>query len=46
VLLTVTGYFAASIPAVKSAAYVIGGAFILAAIIAGIVSWRRNRATA
>ena len=46
VLLTVTGYFAASIPAVKSAAYLIGGAFILSAIIAGIVSWRRNRATA
>lgn len=46
VLLTVTGYFAASIPAVKSAAYVIGGAFILASIIAGIVSWRRNRVAA
>ena len=44
VLLTVTGYFAASIPAVKSAAYLIGGAFILGAIIAGILSWRRNRA--
>ncbi|MCU1558153.1 MAG: putative rane-associated protein [Microbacteriaceae bacterium] len=43
VLLTVTGYFAASIPAVKSAAYLIGGAFILSAIIAGVVSWRRNR---
>ena len=46
VLLTVTGYFAASIPAVKSAAYVIGGAFILGAIIAGILSWRRNRVAA
>lgn len=46
VLLTVTGYFAASIPAVKSAAYAIGGAFILASIIAGIVSWRRNRTAA
>ena len=46
VLLTVTGYFAASIPAVKSAAYVIGGAFILGAIIAGIVSWRRNHVAA
>lgn len=46
VLLTVTGYFAASIPAVKSAAYLIGGAFIVSAIIAGIVAWRRNRATA
>ena len=46
VLLTVTGYFAASIPAVKSAAYLIVGAFILGAIIAGILSWRRNRAAA
>jgi membrane-associated protein len=46
VLITVTGYFAASIPAVKSAAYVVGGAFILASIIAGIISWRRNRAEA
>ena len=46
VLITVTGFFAASIPAVKSAAYVVGGAFILASIIAGIISWRRNRAEA
>ncbi|MET4780396.1 DedA family protein [Glaciihabitans sp. UYNi722] len=46
VLLTVTGYFAASIPVVKSAAYAIGGAFIVGAIVAGIVSWRRNRASA
>ena len=46
VLLTVTGYFAASIPAVKSAAYAIGGVFILSAIVAGFVSWRRNRASA
>jgi membrane-associated protein len=46
VLITVTGYFAASIPAVKSAAYVVGGAFILASIIAGIVAWRRNRVPA
>ncbi|MCU1581196.1 MAG: yqjA [Microbacteriaceae bacterium] len=43
VLLTVTGYFAASIPAVKSAAYLIGGAFILASIVAGVISWRRKR---
>jgi membrane-associated protein len=42
----VTGYFAASIPAVKSAAYVIGGAFIFGAIIAGVMSWRRNRVAA
>lgn len=46
VMLTVTGYFAASIPAVKSAAYAIGGAFILASIIAGIVTWRRNHTVA
>ena len=44
VLITVTGYFAATIPSVKSSAYLVGGAFILASIIAGIVSWRRNRA--
>jgi membrane-associated protein len=43
VLITVTGYFAAGIPGVKVAAYIVGGAFILASIIAGIVSWRRNR---
>jgi len=46
VLLTVTGYSAASIPAVKSAAYLVGGAFILRSIIAGILPWRRNRAAA
>ena len=45
VLITVTGYFAATIPGVKSSAYVIGGAFILASVVAGVVSWRRNRAT-
>ena len=45
VLLTVTGYFAASIPAVKSAAYIVGGAFILGAIIAGLVALRRNQRT-
>lgn len=46
VLLVVTGYFAASIPAVKSAAYAVGGFFILASIVAGVVAWRRNRASA
>ncbi|NBX22570.1 MAG: DedA family protein [Microbacteriaceae bacterium] len=44
--LTLTGYFAASIPAVKSAAYVIAGAFITASIIFGIITWRRDRAEA
>lgn len=41
--MTVVGYFAASIPGVKIAAYIIGGAFILAAIIAGIRAWRADR---
>lgn len=44
--LTLTGYFAASIPAVKSAAYVIAGAFILASIVFGFITWRRDRAEA
>ena len=42
--LTLTGYFAASIPAVKSAAYVIAGVFISASIIVSIMTWRRERA--
>lgn len=42
VLLTVTGYIAASIPEIKIAAYVIGGAFILGGTVAGIVAWSRN----
>jgi membrane-associated protein len=46
VLLTVTGYFAASIPGVKVAAYIVGGGFIVAGIIAGVVAWRRNRVAA
>jgi len=41
--LTITGYFAASILAVKSASYAIAGFFILASIIAGIRTWRENR---
>lgn len=41
--LTITGYFAASIPAVKSASYGIAGFFILASIVAGIRTWRSNR---
>ena len=43
VLITVCGYFAASIPGVKVASYVVGGAFILGSIIAGIVAWVRSR---
>lgn len=42
--LTLTGYFAASIPAVKSAAYVIAGVFITASIVFSVVTWRRERA--
>ncbi len=43
VLITVCGYFAASIPGVKVASYVVGGAFILGSIVAAIVVWVRNR---
>ena len=38
--LTVTGYFAASIPAVKNASYLIALAFIVASVIAGYRNWR------
>lgn len=38
--LTLTGYYAASIPGVKSVAYVIAGVVIVASIIAGIHTWR------
>jgi membrane-associated protein len=41
--LTVTGYFAASIPAVKNASYAIAIFFISASIIAGIRVWYLNR---
>lgn len=41
--LTVTGYFAASIPAVKSASYGIALFFIAASIVAGLRAWRVNR---
>jgi membrane-associated protein len=43
VLITVCGYFAASIPGVKVASYAVGGAFILGSIVAGIVVWVRGR---
>lgn len=41
--MTVVGYFAASIPGIKSAAYVIGGAFILASLVFGFRAWRADR---
>ena len=45
--LTLVGYYAASIPGVKAAAYVIAGFFIIASIIFSIRTWiieRRDRA--
>lgn len=41
--LTVAGYFAASIPAVKNASYAIAAFFILASIVAGARTWAKNR---
>ena len=41
--LTVTGYFAASIPSVKNASYGIAIFFIVASLIAGFRAWRRGR---
>jgi membrane-associated protein len=42
--LTLTGFYAASIPGVKSAAYVIAGVFIALSIIVGIRTWWMDRA--
>jgi len=42
--LTVTGYFAASIPAVKNASYAIAIFFITASAIAGVRALVKNRA--
>ena len=42
--LTVTGYFAASIPAVKNASYLIALFFVIASMIAGFRNWRANKA--
>jgi membrane-associated protein len=42
--LTLTGFYAATIPAVKSGAYGIATFFIVGSIIAGIRSWLNNRA--
>ncbi|MEY4019012.1 MAG: hypothetical protein RLZZ590_312 [Actinomycetota bacterium] len=44
--LTITGYFAASIPAVKNVSYAIAIFFITASLIAGIRTWVKNRRTA
>jgi membrane-associated protein len=41
--ITVTGFYAASIPGVKSAAYVIAGVFIALSMIFGIRTWWRDR---
>ena len=41
--LTVTGYFAASIPVVKNASYAIAIFFISASLIAGIRIWWKNK---
>ncbi|MGO4692147.1 DedA family protein [Glaciibacter sp. 2TAF33] len=41
--ITLTGYYAASIPGVKSAAYVIAGFFIVLSIIFGIRAWLLDR---
>ena len=42
--LTVCGYFAYSIPAVKNASYLIAAFFIVGSLVAGVRSWMRNRA--
>ena len=44
--LTLAGYYAATIPAVKSASYGIAAFFILASIIAGVSTWLNNRKAA
>ena len=41
--LNVTGYYAASNPAVKSVSYAIAGFFVLASVIAGVRVWLKNR---
>lgn len=41
--ITVIGFYAASIPGVRAAAYIIAGVFITASIIAGIRAWRADR---
>ena len=41
--LTLTGYYSATIPAVKQAAYAIATFFIVGSIVAGLRSWWTNR---
>jgi membrane-associated protein len=41
--LTVTGYFAATIPAVKNASYLIALFFIAGSVYVGIRNWMANR---
>ena len=43
--LTLAGYFAYTIPAVKTTSYAIATFFIVGSIVAGIRSWLRNRGT-
>ena len=42
--LTVTGYYAAQLPGVKNASYLIAGFFIVASIVVGVRNWLKNRA--
>lgn len=44
--LTLAGYYAASIPAVKNATYAIAAVVILASAIAGLRTWLKNRQAA
>jgi membrane-associated protein len=44
--LTLAGYYAATIPAVKTGSYTIATFFIVGSIVAGIRSWLNNRKTA
>jgi membrane-associated protein len=41
--LTIAGYYAATIPAVKNASYLIAAGFICASIFVGVRSWLANR---
>jgi membrane-associated protein len=42
--ITLTGYYAAAIPGVKSAAYIIAGVFITASVVFGLRTWLADRA--
>ena len=44
--LTLAGYYAATIPAVKTGSYAIASFFIIGSIVAGIRSWMHNRKAA